>query len=168
VSNFGLEPGSNARVYRDGGPGDGVHEAVVGVPQDRPLELRNLNPGTYCVVDELGNREDFEVSAFAESAWLPVRGVDMRSWASITMADQPAVVDEDTVRVPGAPGSGHVQEPDGEVVQEPEVQELPAKAEKPAQASAPAKRKGAAKAQAKAASGEKQAKSTARAKTRKR
>lgn len=105
----GLAPGSNARVYRDGGPGEGVHEAVVGVPQERPLELRNLAPGTYCVVDEAGNREDFVVTHFAESAWVPVAGVDMRSWASVTLADSPDELG-DAVRPAGAPGSGLVEE----------------------------------------------------------
>lgn len=70
-----LEPGSNARVYRDGEPGEGVLMCTLGVPQDQRLEVRNLAPGTYVVVDELGNRQDFEVDSMAESAWVPVRGV---------------------------------------------------------------------------------------------
>lgn len=128
----GLLPGSNARVYRDGAPGEGVLEATVGVPQDRPLELRNLQPGTYAVADEGGNVEEFVVSAFAESAWVPVQGVEMaplgadadainpkngkllegHAKAPVSeLAEVPAVVDPDTVRVPGAAGSAHVGDP---------------------------------------------------------
>lgn len=125
----GLLPGSNARVYRDGAPGEGVHEATVGVPQDRPLELRNLQPGTYAVQDEAGNVEEFTVSAFAESAWVPVQGVEPVALGADSeiigkggkrgtghaplseLAARPAVVDPDTVRVPGAPGSAHVGDP---------------------------------------------------------
>jgi hypothetical protein len=71
----GLEPGSDARVYRDGEPGEGVLMCTMRVPQDARLEVRNLAPGTYVVVDELGNREDFAVDSMAESAWVPVKGV---------------------------------------------------------------------------------------------
>jgi hypothetical protein len=132
TTTSGLLPGSNARVYRDGAPGEGVHEATVGVPQDRPLELRNLQPGTYAIQDEAGNVELFTVDAFAESAWVPVQGAapvalgadadasdpktgklleDRGHAPKSELAARPAVVDPDTVRVPGAPGSAHIGEP---------------------------------------------------------
>jgi hypothetical protein len=106
-----------------------VHEATVGVPQDRPLELRNLQPGTYAVQDEAGNVELFTVDAFAESAWVPVQGASMVALGADSdtisekgkrgtghaplseLAARPAVVDPDTVRVPGASGSAHVGDP---------------------------------------------------------
>lgn len=149
TTKIGLEPGSNARVYRDGIPGEGVLVCMVHVPVGRPLELRNLNPGTYCVADELGNTQEFVVSAVAESAWVPVRGAEMALGGSagpgqavFTAADpvgdpgverapaprhaaRPIAVDPDTQRVPGAPGSAIIGDPQGEPLDAEEDLEAP-------------------------------------------
>lgn len=59
-----LEPGSTARIYRDGG-------VLVGpsllVPTEGRFEVRHLDPGHYVARDESGNEVAFEVSARDET-----------------------------------------------------------------------------------------------------
>lgn len=139
MSKEGLLPGSNARVYRDGAPGEGVLVSLELVPVGSYLCLRNLPPGTYAVQDEAGNVEEFVVDAFSEAAYVPVQGAALEHGGlhagsagpgqSIvepmsTQPDpgverlpapraalKPAVVDPDSVRVPGASGSAHIGDP---------------------------------------------------------
>lgn len=131
-----LAPGSQARIYRDGG----TLVAVALVPDVGRFEVRGLHPGQYVARDEQGGEQAFEVHADAESATVSGGGASVAPGASgmpgtgrVVEARPLNVGAEPVFTSPGqvAPGENvttpveNVQSPDVDAVPRPVARRVP-------------------------------------------
>jgi hypothetical protein len=78
MSTQTLAPGSQARIYRDGG----TLIALALVPDEGRFEVRGLLPGQYVARDELGGEQPFEVRVGEEVAVVAGQGANVAPGAS--------------------------------------------------------------------------------------
>lgn len=78
MSTQTLAPGSQARIYRDGG----TLVAAALVPDAGRFEVRGLPPGQYVARDEQGGEQAFEVHAGVEVATVAGHGANVAPGAS--------------------------------------------------------------------------------------